>query len=55
VLLGFAAGFRAALEYRFELAGILLSWLVLTCTSVLLAPAFRRGSGLSGMGAGGSR
>ncbi len=41
-LVGLAAGYRADLEYRFELAGISLSWLVLASAGALLAVAFRR-------------
>lgn len=40
--IGFAAGDRAMLEYRFEVARFSLPWLVLVDISLLLAAAFRR-------------
>ncbi|HET9656182.1 MAG TPA: hypothetical protein VFP72_12570 [Kineosporiaceae bacterium] len=40
-LVGYAVGYRADLEYRFEVAGIAVDWLVLLVTGVLLAVAYR--------------
>lgn len=41
-LLGYALTYRADLEYRFEVAGIAVDWLVLIITGVLLGAGARR-------------
>jgi hypothetical protein len=40
-LIGYAAAYRAELDYRFEVAGIAVDWLVLIITGTLLAVATR--------------
>jgi hypothetical protein len=40
-LIGYAAAYRADLDYRFEVAGIAIDWLVLIAASTLLAVATR--------------
>ena len=51
-LIGYALGYRADLEYRFEVAGIAIDWLALIAAGVLLGLACRkpRSTDLTGTG-----
>ena len=50
-LIGYALVYRADIEYRFEVAGIVIDWLVLIITGVLLGVGSRKRPGTDSAGA----